>query len=244
MSDKVPILIVENLSVSFSGDTVLEGVSFAVEESEMVALIGPNGAGKTVLLKSLLGLVPYSGAVHWRQDVKIGYVPQRFTIERGMPITVREFFLLHERDFLLAGSKADNKIAEALRAVNLPGNIMGKRLGVLSGGELQRAMIAWALYDKPSVLLFDEPTAGVDLGGEETIYNLLHSLQDVFGITVLIVSHELNMVFQYASSVVCINKKMLCYGEPRSTLTKGRLENLYGEASYFHHLHHDDHGRA
>lgn len=231
------MLKVENLSVTLDERDILKDLSFAVNEGEVAAIIGPNGAGKSVLLRALIGLLPHEGAVHWRRDAKIGYVPQKLAIERSLPLTIREFFLLHEKRFLLSGIKTDERIIEALASVQLPAPVLHQRLGILSGGELQRVLIAWALFDQPNVLLFDEPTAGVDVGGEETIYNVLHELQDKTGITIVLVSHELNVVFRYATSVFCLNKKLLCSGTPEETLTPEQLRALYGDATYYHHLH-------
>ncbi len=233
----MPILKVENLSVTLEGLEILKNLSFVVNEGEVTAIIGPNGAGKSVLLRTLIGLLPYEGGIHWREDVKIGYVPQKLSVERSLPLTVHEFFLLHEKKFLLSGSSVNKRIVGALREVELPESIVGRRLGVLSGGELQRVLIAWALFDKPNVLIFDEPTAGVDVGGEETIYNVLHELQDRLGITIILVSHELNVVFRYATSVLCLNRMLVCSGTPEETLTPEQLRKLYGESTYYHHLH-------
>ncbi|MBI2054751.1 MAG: metal ABC transporter ATP-binding protein [Candidatus Sungbacteria bacterium] len=235
--DKNPILEVENLSVTIEKEEILSGLSFTVNEGDVTAIIGPNGAGKTVLFRTLLGTLPYQGVIRWRPDVRIGYVPQRFQIDKNIPITVREFFLLHEKNFLLSWVNHDKRIREALETVELPASVMNERLSTLSGGQVQRALIAWALFDKPSVLLFDEPTAGVDISGEETVYNLLHELQDKFGITIILVSHELNVVFRYATSVLCLNKSLVCSGEPHEVLTPQQLEKLYGETTFYHHLH-------
>ncbi len=231
------ILKVENLSVTIDREEILKDISFTVMPGDVVALIGPNGAGKTVLLKSLLGLLPYRGGVHWSPEAKIGYVPQRYNIGKSVPFTVREFFLLHERSFLFSGGKADGKIIESLALVDMPPKTLGERLGHLSGGELQRVLIAWALYQRPNIILFDEPTAGIDVSGEQTIYNLLHSLQDRFGITIILVSHELNVVFRYATQVLCLNKSLICSGEPQAVLTPEQLQKLYGEPTHYHHLH-------
>jgi len=232
-----PILRVEDLSVTIEREKILENISFTVMPGDVVALIGPNGAGKTVLLRSLLGLMPYRGGVHWSPDAIIGYVPQRYNIGKSVPLTVREFFLLHERKFIFAGLGADKKIMESLALVDMPASVLGERLGNLSGGELQRVLIAWALYDKPNILLFDEPTAGIDVSGEQTIYNLLHSLQDRFGITILLFSHELNVVFRYATQVLCLNKTLVCSGEPETVLTPEKLASLYGEPTPYPHMH-------
>ena len=229
------ILKVENLAVTIEREEILKDISFTVMPGDVIALIGPNGAGKTVLLKCLLGMMPYRGGVHWAADVKIGYVPQRFQIAKNVPLTVREFFLLHEKKFIFATrAKTDGRIAEALSVVGLGVSELDERLGHLSGGQVQRVLIAWALYDKPNIILFDEPTAGIDIGGQETVYNLLHTLKDRFCITIILVSHELNVVFRYATKVVCINKSMFCTGAPREVLTSGELEKLYGESVYYH----------
>lgn len=232
-----PILKVEDLSVVIDKEEILKDLSFVVNEGDVTAIIGPNGAGKTVLFKTLLGLLQYQGTIHWRDDVMIGYVPQRFQIDKNVPMTVREFFLLHEKNFLLSWLSHDKRIREALETVELPPSVMNERLSTLSGGQVQRVLIAWALFDKPNVLLFDEPTAGVDISGEQTVYNLLHELQDKFGITIILVSHELNVVFRYATSVLCLNKSLVCAGEPHEILTPQQLEKLYGETTFYHHLH-------
>ncbi|MBI2096685.1 MAG: ATP-binding cassette domain-containing protein, partial [Candidatus Sungbacteria bacterium] len=182
-------------------------------------------------------LMPYQGKVTWASDAKIGYVPQRFHVAKTVPLTVREFFLLHEPSFLFAGKLFDRKIRRALAMVKVDPHNLTERLGNLSGGELQRVLIAWALYDRPNILLFDEPTAGIDVSGEETIYNLLHSLQDQLGITIILVSHELNVVYRYATFVLCLNKKLLCFGEPHTVLTAEQLKELYGQPTHYHHLH-------
>lgn len=231
------ILRVEDVGVRFGNDEILRDISFSVNEGETVAVIGPNGAGKTVLLKALLGLVPHAGTVQWGDKISIGYVPQKLAVDRTVPITVREFFLLQEKLFLLSGSRADEKIADTLKMVDLPERLMGQRLGTLSGGQFQRMLVAWAMYGRPQVLLFDEPTAGVDVGGEETIYNTIHGLQDRFGITVILVSHELNIVNRYATKVLCVNRMLTCQGTPEEALTPQELKKLFGEPTFYHHLH-------
>src|SRR3989344_263123 len=231
------ILEVSGLSVVFYGEEDLRDVSSVVPKSEVGAILGPNGAGKSVLLKTLVGLLPYRGKIVWSKDAKIGYVPQRFQVEKSLPLTVREFFLLHAAKFIFARGEMENKIQESLRMVQVAESSIDERLGTLSGGQLQRVLIAWALFDKPNVLLFDEPTAGIDATGEQTIYNLLHELQDRFGITIILVSHELNIVYRYATSVICLNRSLVCSGAPREVLTPEALAQLYCEPAYYHHAH-------
>lgn len=222
------ILQIKDLKVVHNDFTILENVSLTVKKGEVVAIVGPNGAGKSTLFKALLGLVPYSGTITWGSGIKIGYVPQKLAIDRDFPITVHEF---------LALKGTAKEIDEVLKAVGFADH--SRPLGVLSGGEFQRVLIAWALLGNPNVLLFDEPTSGIDIGGEETIYQLLHHLQDARGFTIILISHDLNVVYQYANNVLCLNKQMICFGEPSEVLDPKSLAQLYGgEAKFYHHHDH------
>ncbi|OHB16618.1 MAG: hypothetical protein A2913_00240 [Parcubacteria group bacterium RIFCSPLOWO2_01_FULL_40_65] len=231
------ILKVENLSVQFDGNKILEDLSFEVKKGDITAVIGPNGAGKTVLFRALLGLVPYSGEIIWQENIKVGYVPQRFIVERDLPLSVKEFLSYK-------GSK--NKITEVLKWVgfqtkdehHLIHHLLNLPLGVLSGGELQKVLIAFALLGNPKVLLFDEPTTGVDIGGEETIYNLLKKLRDEHDLTVIFISHDIHVVYQYASNVLCLNREKICFGPPHQALNADELKKLYGtEIGIVEHSH-------
>lgn len=230
-----PILKVENLSVAFDGETVLHDVSFSVNKGEVLAILGPNGAGKSVLFRALLGVVPYAGTISWLTNSKIGYVPQKLAIERNLPLTVKEFFYLKT-------SITQTALHEVLTTVGLSHTLLDQPLGTLSGGQFQRVLIAWALLGQPEVLLFDEPTAGVDIGGEETIYHLLHQLQTKHHLTIIIISHDLNVVYQYANQVICINKKMICSGTPKEVLDSTNLSKLYGaHTALYEHGHNHPH---
>ena len=231
------ILDVRDLSVSFGKEVVLNGISFQVNEGDFLAIIGPNGAGKTVLFRALMNLIPYDGEVLWRENVKIGYVPQKLMEKAELPLTVKEFFLLKSNNLFFKDHNLKNSIAHELRSVNLDVTILDKQLVNLSRGQMQRVLIAWAILGHPHVLLFDEPTAGIDIAGEESVYNMLHKLQDERGITIIMISHDLNVVFRYANNVLCINKEKLCYGEPSQALTSEQIKKLYGESAFYHHLH-------
>ena len=234
------ILEVEDLSVSFDGQKVLENINFILDKGDVLAVIGPNGSGKSVLFRALLGLVKYSGKITWQQNLKIGYVPQKLTIDRGIPITVREFLALKSlstEDILRVLKSVGIKVGPE-QEHHLEHHILNRPMGFLSGGEFQRVLIAWSLLNSPDILLFDEPTAGIDIGGEETIYNLLHELQDKMNLTIILISHDLNVVYRYANNVVCLNKKQVCFGEPHSVLNPDELSSLYGgEAKFYHHEH-------
>ncbi len=244
------ILKVENLNVQFNGDKVISDLSFEVKKGDIMAVVGPNGAGKTVLFRTLLGLVPYSGKFLWYKNIKVGYVPQRFIVERDLPLSVKEFL-----NYKKAGK---SKVAEVLKWVgfhpepspaasygagthdehHLVHHILNQPLGVLSGGELQKVLIAFALLGNPKVLLFDEPTTGVDIGGEETIYNLLRKLRDEHDLTIIFISHDIHVVYEQASSVLCINKEKVCFGPPQEALSREELKKLYGtEVGIYPHTH-------
>jgi zinc transport system ATP-binding protein len=231
----MPIALeVRNLTVTFGDDRVLRNLSFAVESGSTLAIIGPNGAGKTVLFRALIGTLPHDGEVHWAEGTRIGYVPQKLDIERDLPLT--------GLDFLRA--KADvshappEEIDRVLGAVSLDGDAASRPIGTLSGGQFQRLLVAFALMGKPSVLLFDEPTAGVDQPGEENIYALFRELQREQGFTLLLISHELNLVYRYADNVLCLSRREACFGPPLEVLTTDRLQEMYGAQVKFHDHEH------
>src|SRR5579863_1849480 len=231
------LLTVTNLSVALDGAQILRDISFTLRAGEALAVIGPNGAGKTVLFRALLGLLPYTGAIRWQPDAKIGYVPQRFSVDRSAPITAMEFFLLQSPGFWRPSASFTNQLDQELKLMGLNRGVLRKGLGELSGGETQRVLIASALLQKPSVLLLDEPTAAVDAGFEETVYTLLHRVQMERGTALLLISHDLSVVYRYAQKVLCLNKTVVCQGPPVEALNPEALATLYGEASFYQHEH-------
>lgn len=234
MEDKT-ILQVKNLSVHVNGEHILNDISFDLKRGEALAVIGPNGAGKTTLFRALLGLAPYKGEIIWNDGGNIGYVPQKFYFERSIPITAREFFLLKSPRFWFPSREFFAHLEHELALAGLKKPILTKPIGELSGGQFQRLLIAWAMLNHPDVLLFDEPTANVDVGFEETVYTIMHRLQEERGTTVLLISHDLDIVYRYASKVLCVNKEMVCYGRPVDVLTSKELSKLYGDIGYYHH---------
>lgn len=239
MSEQEPILSVNQLSVAFEAHQVLKDVSFEVQPGDVLAIVGPNGAGKSVLFRSLLNLIPFAGVISWAPDARVSYIPQRFSIDQDFPLTVREFF--HFK------SKNKQDILAALHSVGITNehhiqhHILNQRVGWLSGGQLQRILIAWSIIDKPDVILLDEPTAGIDVGGEETIYNLIKKLHDERKLTIIMISHDLDIVYRYATNVLCLNKEMVCYGVPAEALDAEALKKMYGEASVYSHPHKHHH---
>lgn len=230
---------VTNLSVSLSGKTILEKMNFSIEEGTIAAIIGPNGSGKSTLIKALLGIIPSSGEIrffgksisHIRK--RIGYVPQTFRFDPHFPLTVQEFLSLVRFDDL-----KEKDIIRALKDTGLPQKIMQERLGNLSGGQLQRVLIAQAILHDPDLLVLDEPSTGIDIVGEEAFLKILLHLREEHQTTIILVSHDIGMVSNLVDTVICVNKKLLCYGPPKSTLTKKHLEELYGgHSSAFSHKH-------
>ena len=226
------ILEVNNLTVKFGNQKVLDNVSFSVKRDGTLAIIGPNGAGKTVLFRTILGLIPYEGEVKWAPNIKIGYVPQKLFVPKDLPLTVLEFLKLKENNIL--------NIEKVLNSVGIKKTgILKTRLGDLSGGEMQRVLIANALLGNPQVLLFDEPTSGVDIAGEETIYGLIERLKKEIDLTIIFISHELDIVYRHATDVLCLNKEKICFGVPREVIDKETLSKMYGEdvKVYKHYEH-------
>ncbi len=229
------ILEVKNISVEVDHETILKNVSFEVRRGEALAIIGPNGAGKTMLFRALLGLVSHTGELDWKKGIQIGYVPQKFVIDKSFPLTVREFFLLKSPRFWMPDKGFIAHLEHELSLVGLGKEILSRPLGELSGGQMQRILISSAMLNHPDVLLFDEPTAGIDVGAEQTIYTILHTLQKERGTTVLLISHDLNVVYKYADNVLCINKAMICHGRPKEILNPQELSRLYGGGGFYHH---------
>jgi zinc transport system ATP-binding protein len=232
----VRALEVKDLTVWFQGRErpAVEEVSFSLDAGQIGILIGPNGSGKSTVLRAILGLVPFRGDVRVfgipaaRARRQIGYVPQRLAFDLSLPLTVEEAVrmpLLGAR-----GGDADRSFrhfAETLGIVDL----LDRPLGVLSGGQLKRVMIVRAMVTTPRLLLLDEPEAGIDVGGEQTLYDLLERLVSHHGLTALVCSHELDLVFRYADQVLCLNRRLQCTGPPAEILTADALRRLYGPAT-------------
>ncbi len=224
------LLDVRGLTVRFGETTVLRDLSFSVEAGTSLAIVGPNGSGKTVLFRCLIGALPCDGAIRWAPGVRIGYVPQKLDVERDMPLTGLDFL----RARAAIGGAATADIARALALVGLGDRASHRSIGALSGGEFQRLLVAFALLGRPNVLLLDEPTAGVDEAGQERLNDLAHRLQEEQGLTVLLISHELSVVYQYATHVLCLGRGGAHIGPPETILTPERLREVYGASVAFH----------
>ena len=237
-----PVIELQNVSFRYGSEPVLEDISFSVRGGEYLGIIGPNGGGKSTLLKVVLGLLaPSSGTVHlfgqaqrsFNSRWRIGYLPQRSAqFELRFPISVEEIVSQGRvaRLGLLRnlGPKDWQAIDKAMQITETAG--LRKRLvGSLSGGELQRVLIARALASEPDVLLLDEPAVGIDLASQEKFYVFLRELNQKFGLTVLFVSHDIDVLVCEVSSVLCLNRKLVCHGPPSDVLTERNLRTAYGK---------------
>ena len=228
-------LEVEHLTVQFGTAEVIRDLSFSVPRGTSLAIIGPNGAGKTVLFKALIGSIPYDGTIRWAEDTKLGYVPQKLDIERDLPLSGRDF--LRAKAAISKVSRRD--VAAALALVGLEPAILPAPIGTMSGGQFQRLLVAFALIGNPNVLLLDEPAAGIDEPGEEKINTMIQRLQEERGVTVLLISHDLSIVYQHATAVLCMSRTNPCFGVPQKVLTPETLRELYGTGVGFHVHDHD-----
>ncbi|KFE62694.1 metal ABC transporter ATP-binding protein [Hyalangium minutum] len=228
------VLEVEHLGLRLGSVQILHDLSFHLPQGATLAVIGPNGAGKTVLFRALIGALPHTGTVRWAPGTRFGYVPQKLDLERDLPLSGMD--LLRARASLarlpLSG------IPETLRRVGLGQEAAARPVGALSGGQFHLLLSALALLGDPSVLLLDEPTAGVDEPGQERLYDVVHRVQAEQGATVLLISHELNVVIGHATHVLCLSQRRAWFGTPREVITPATLDEVYGAHVRFHV--HDD----
>ena len=219
-------LKIENLSVRFGTEPVLEDVNLHMHCGQIVALIGPNGAGKSTLIKAILGQRDYEGSIVFTpaggtaQTLRIGYVPQSPAFDRGDPISVLDLFaccLTRRPAFLPAGKRFREKVAQSLSRVHGEA-LIDKRIGDLSGGELQRVLLALALEPMPQLLILDEPLSGVDVEGMELLMQQLHEIRKTCDLSILMTTHDFSMLEPYCDRVVLLSHKILKKGTPLEVL--------------------------
>ena len=219
-------LKVQNVSVKIGGDKILRDVNMHVHCGQMVALIGPNGAGKSTLLKALLGEREFDGNILFsvpgsrRARARIGYVPQSPNFDPGDPVSVADLFTccLSRRPAFLGASKKDRElIEECLERVHGE-DLIDKRVGTLSGGELQRVLLALALEPMPNILILDEPLSGVDIEGQTGLMDMLDEIRRDYDLSILMTTHDFSMLGRYADRVVLIDHEVKCQGTPEEVL--------------------------
>lgn len=225
---------VQNLSISFGDNRVVDHATFAVPKGMVSAIIGPNGSGKTTLIRAILGLQAYqSGSItlfgNGREvhSAVIGYVPQYFSFDRSLPMTSAEF--LH-----WTTSASPSAIADIWSKIGLGARAQKTLIGGLSGGQMQRLLIGQALLQKPDLLILDEPDANIDVEGERQLEEILKEYTRAGG-SVILISHDVSFVARAVEHVICLNKQIVCTGSPKETLSEANLREVFDNASLYHH---------
>ncbi|WGW03456.1 ATP-binding cassette domain-containing protein [Tropicibacter oceani] len=233
-----------DLTLHMGGQEVLRDVNFALNPREIVTVVGPNGSGKSTFLRSLIGAVrPHSGKVTRKPGLRLGYVPQKLALDPSLPMTVARFLSLPDRI-------PAHMCAAALAEAGAEG-YADRQIADLSGGQLQRVLLARALLNLPEVLLLDEPTQGLDQPGQAAFYRQIEEVRDRLGCAVLLVSHELHVVMSASDRVICLNGHVCCEGHPEVVAQAEEYRALFGTgtggalALYRHeHTHSHDHDHA
>lgn len=235
------IFSAENLSYCASNKAILEGVSFDIQKGSFTTLIGPNGAGKSTLVKLMLGfLKPSKGKLAWLNSLRLGYMPQKLHIDTSFPLSVGRLFDLKPGS---VEAKDRLRIEQLTQTLELQRRIFSE----LSGGELQRVLLTYALLGNPDVILLDEPMQGLDIDAEGVFLNILHALKYEYGKTLFMVSHDLHMVFKHSDHVICLKTHVCCQGTPSSIQEDPAYHGLFGHRkdslmALYAHQHDHTHG--
>ena len=229
---------VRDVCVKKGGELLLDHVSFTVRHGEVAALLGRNGAGKTTLLKALLGRIPYTGEISFHgpdgaaiAKPRIGYVPQNMSFARSSPVTAADLLCarMGRRPVWLGhGKRRLEKAASLLAAVGAGPELLEKRLGSLSGGELQRVLLAFALAPQPDLLLLDEPVSAVDRKGAGVFYSLISAMRREHDMPVLLVSHDLAHVEDAATRAILLDRRVVCSGPAAEVMKSAALREAFG----------------
>ncbi len=233
---------IENLGVSKGPVDILENVNIHIHCGELTAIIGPNGGGKSTLLKALLGEVPHTGQLKYldsngsrSSQPVIGYVPQHLSFDIGTPASVSDLFvasLSKKPAWLLKPRSVRKRAIEGLRKVKAE-HLLDRRLGALSGGELQRVLLAMALDPVPNLLLLDEPVSGIDQGGLELFYNTVAELRRNYDLSIILVSHDFDLVSRYADRVILLNRTVITNGTPQEVFGNENTLKAFGITGFF-----------
>lgn len=231
------LISLNNISVEINHQKILYDISLKIKINKIITLLGPNGAGKSTLVKVILGLIqPTTGTIKRSSKLTIGYVPQSINLNPTLPITVKRFMQLNRR-------LNNDDIFNMLSQVNA-GQLINKSMHQLSGGELQRILLAQALAKRPQLLILDEPTQGVDVNGQVLLYDLIASTTKKFNCGILMVSHDLHLVMAKTDEVICLNRHICCSGTPATVSNDPEFISLFGQynanqiAIYKHHHNH------
>ena len=228
-------LRVQNLSVKIGNDRILQGVNFHLHCGQLMALIGPTGAGKSTFLKAVLGQQEYEGVIAFSapgqrgKKPKIGYVPQSPSFDPGDPVSVADLFVccMSRRPAFFGIRKSMREtVLECLDRVHGK-DLIDKRVGTLSGGELQRVLLALALEPLPNILILDEPLSGVDVEGQSDLMDMLDELRKTYDLSILMTTHDFSMLSRYADQVALIDRRILCMGTPSEVLESEEFQQTF-----------------
>ena len=230
------LIDISKLEVKYGSKKVLQNINLSLNANEIVTIVGPNGSGKTTLFKAIIGSVPLSkGKISIKPNLRIGYVPQQLKVDQTLPITVERFLKLATRN---------NNDIEKMIAFFGSENIFREQINSLSGGQMQRVLLARALVDKPEILLLDEATRGLDQPGIAAFYRKIENISKETNCAVLMISHDLHVVMRASDRVICVNGHICCQGTPENVATSPEYQTLFGsniDGSFALYRHKHDH---
>ena len=229
---------INNISVKIGNEEILKNINIHIHCGELTVIIGKNGAGKSTLLKAILGEIEHTGNIVFMDQkdnitkkIKIGYVPQSINVEKHMPTTVYDMFascITHIPVFLKKDKKIYNEIKEHLKIFGAD-MLIDKSIGDLSGGELQRVLIAIATKPIPNLLILDEPVSRIDRNGIKNFYNIINKLKSEYDMSIILVSHDLELTKKYADKVILLDKEVIKEGKPEDVFKSLEFKNRFGE---------------
>ena len=226
-----PLVQLTGAGKRYRNKSVLEDINLAIYPGKITTLIGPNGAGKTTLIKAILGLeTPDSGRIERKRGLRIGYMPQKLHIDPTLPLTTLRFLQL--------ACRTEQTCLKGLARAGIP-HLAHSPVQTLSGGEMQRALLARALLREPELLILDEPVQGVDIIGQESFYQLICELRDELGCAIVMVSHDLHLVMSATDNVVCLNQHICCHGNPEQVSNNPAFLQLFGDKTAIYTHDHD-----
>jgi len=233
------LISAKNVSVLKNKKSILENIDIQINKKDFITIVGPNGAGKTMLLKCLMGFYkPTSGMIERKEKLKIGYMPQSINVINTMPMTVKGFITVKKK-------YDDVSLHKVITEVNL-GEIVNKQLSVLSGGEMQRVLLARSLLNNPDLLILDEPAQNLDISGQLNFYKLIQEIYSKRDISILMISHDLHLVMVSTKKVLCLYKHICCSGAPQQIAKDPEFLSMFGKdmanmMSIYQHSHDHDH---
>lgn len=228
-----------DLGVTFGDQTVLENVNLHIHCGQMTAVIGRNGAGKSTLVRAILNEVPHVGKIEFKnkmnnnmQGLKMGYVPQTVNIDRATPLSVYDMFqsFTGRLPILLSSKKEHDHVREALAEFDVDG-LIDQPVGTLSGGQLQRVLLAMAVHDTPNLIILDEPVSGIDKNGMDAFYEKMKYLKETHDLAIILVSHDLDYVYKYADNVILIDKTVTAAGKPKQVFESDAFKKVFGKGA-------------